>query len=294
MKQITSCAICGKEGIISFDLKTYAVLYCGACDLRWKRELFDEELIDNKDYYWGKKFFMENEEYLRQLWKKEIKTVEGLLAESSKQRWLDIGCSFGYLISEAKKRGFSVTGVEAVRQVVDLAREREDLEIVHSLINGINRLPHEHYDVISLFDVLEHLQYPNEALGKLSSFAEKGSLLVLEVPEENSLFRKIGYLLFRLSGGRFTRLVKAAFNEHVAGHRLGFSVKALKAFLAKYGWTVIRTEKTMMPFRFFIKEFRNSKNALSHFIDISASIFFYFLSIGLGMQNRVKVYAKKN
>ncbi|MBN1824048.1 MAG: methyltransferase domain-containing protein [Endomicrobiales bacterium] len=289
--KMISCPICSKEGKPDFILGTYTVRYCRDCDFRWVENLYEEKLIENSGYYWGKDFFEKQDNYLRQIWKREIENIIEISGRDS-GNWLDLGCSYGYLISEAGKKGFRATGVEAVGDVAAIAKNRENLNIVHSLLSGLE-LPAGSFDVITMFDILEHLQYPAQSLEKVTKLAKPGSLLTIEVPFEGSLFRKLSYMTYRLSRGKLKKFVKGIFHEHPGGHRLGFSQKALDRFLKAYRWEPLRFEKTMMPFRFFMNETFRKRNPLQRFFWGIVYGTLYFVSILIGMQNRIKVYAKK-
>lgn len=292
-EKIINCPICETEGKIDFDLTTYKVRYCARCRFRWVEDTYPEEIIQSNGYYWGKSFYIENESYLRAKSREEIAGIMTLSSMNWKyKKWLDVGCSFGYLISEAKMAGFDTTGIEAVGEVAQAAKKREPLNIIHSLLGNI-QLPAGSFDVITMMDVLEHLQDPKGAIARITALAKTGALLVIEVPYEDSLFRKISYFLYRLSGGRLSTLVRSAFHIHPGGHRLGFSKKALTRFLSAHGWNIVKVSKTMMPYKFFMSATVRRKNICAKlFWSVIVSVL-YFISIISGLHNRIKIYARK-
>jgi len=71
--------------------------------------------------------------------------------------WLDIGCSFGYLLLEARQSGFWVLGIEpdetAFLHAQNLVGEGA---VLHALMSDSLR-PDNSADIVSMLDVLEHI-----------------------------------------------------------------------------------------------------------------------------------------
>ena len=81
------------------------------------------------------------------------------------KRALDVGCSFGYVTSLLKRAGYETYGLdisayalhEAVRRKVDASFLRHDIQQSLPFVGRI-------FDLITCFDVLEHLDNPLKAL----------------------------------------------------------------------------------------------------------------------------------
>lgn len=297
-KGILNCIICGKEGKIDFDLGDYRVRGCANCQLQWIEETFEEKVLENFEYYWAKDFFLQNEELLRTYARTELENLKKLLFPTphflppTSYSWLDLGCGFAYLISEGEKDGFQVIGVEANQEIVNFVRQREPLNIIHSLINEVN-FPERNFDLITLYDVLEHLVEPGETISKVSKWIKENGLLVIEVPEGNSLFRKMASLQYRITFGQWKTLMRGAFHKHPGGHRYAFTEFALTKLLNKFGFKIISAEKVMIPFKLYLNEIIKSYHGIKKFIYIVFSVIFYTLSQILRMPNRLKIYARK-
>lgn len=319
MKKINKCIICSKEGKIDFDLGDYYVRGCNDCQLQWVEETFEEKILEDFDYYWAREFFLQNEELLRTYARKELKNIERFVSPllnplpipsplvgegqgevreregvrgKESPNWLDLGCGFAYLISEGKKEGFQVTGVEANQEIVNLAKNREPLNVIHSLINEVN-FPEQSFDLVTLYDVLEHLLNPKEVISQASQWVKKNGLLIIEVPDGESFFRKIATLQFRLTFGKWKTLMRSAFHKHPGGHRYAFTEFSLSKLLNKFGFEIISAERVMMPFKLYLNEIIKDYRGLRKIVYIIFSVFFYYLSQISGMQHRLKIYARK-
>src|SRR5437016_4386159 len=72
--------------------------------------------------------------------------------------WLDIGCSFGYLLSEARAAGYNVFGIEPDEKALSHARGVLGNEIVQQGFFGESTAPDDGFDIVSMLDVLEHIK----------------------------------------------------------------------------------------------------------------------------------------
>ena len=75
------------------------------------------------------------------------------------RRLLDVGCHVGTFLEIAEQRGFEVAGVEPSRWAADVARERIT-GTVHCGAVEDAPLPEGGYDVVTMWDVVEHLPDP--------------------------------------------------------------------------------------------------------------------------------------
>ena len=84
-----------------------------------------------------------------------------------------------------KERGWEALGIELNEQAAVYARDRMGLNIITGNFLGAD-LPSHYFDVITLWDVLEHLPDPLPVLQKLSKIIRPGGLLVLNLPNPES------------------------------------------------------------------------------------------------------------
>jgi 2-polyprenyl-3-methyl-5-hydroxy-6-metoxy-1,4-benzoquinol methylase len=94
---------------------------------------------------------------------------------------LDVGCGTGYPIASwFAKRGFHVTGIDAVEAMIDYAKALNLPNASFILTDLMDYRPQQTFDAIVAFDVLFHLK-PEQQLPALSHLAKmlnpKGSIL---------------------------------------------------------------------------------------------------------------------
>jgi 2-polyprenyl-3-methyl-5-hydroxy-6-metoxy-1,4-benzoquinol methylase len=101
-------------------------------------------------------------------------------------RLLEVGCAAGQFLRAMKLiPGWSVQGVEINPGIAQTAREQYGLDIITGALEQTN-FPDDTFDVVVLWDVLEHLHNPQQGLQKIGRILKPGGSLVLRVPNLDS------------------------------------------------------------------------------------------------------------
>jgi 2-polyprenyl-3-methyl-5-hydroxy-6-metoxy-1,4-benzoquinol methylase len=98
---------------------------------------------------------------------------------------LDIGCGPGTFLHLARRRGFQAHGMDVSARAVAEARDQYHLEVRHGGI-GSDLWSGMHFDVITMFHVLEHLPDPRRALAYTKDLLAPDGSLILQVPNADS------------------------------------------------------------------------------------------------------------
>ena len=105
---------------------------------------------------------------------------------------LEIGCSYGFFLDEARKKGWRVKGVEISKEASNYARKKLTLDVFSGTIENASLfLKNQKFETIIMLDVLEHLIDPKNSLKILKNSMKKNGLLYLTTPNINSLASKI-------------------------------------------------------------------------------------------------------
>ena len=106
-------------------------------------------------------------------------------------RFLDVGCGSGGVVATATRRGWEAMGQEISDWAAEEGRKNGINIINVDLLEA--RLPSEHFDAISMFDVLEHLPSPVEYLREIFRILKPNGVLVIETPNINGFFARWFY-----------------------------------------------------------------------------------------------------
>jgi SAM-dependent methyltransferase len=98
---------------------------------------------------------------------------------------LDVGCGHGLLLDEARRRGFTVTGVELSQSAAAYARDVLELDVREQRVEDLQG-PEGGYQVVVLADVVEHLDDPLAALDACTGLLAPGGALCVVTPDPGS------------------------------------------------------------------------------------------------------------
>ena len=103
---------------------------------------------------------------------------------------LDVGCNIGMFMKAARDGGFAVTGVELNAGCAAYGRENFVLDIRSASLEGA-AFPAGTSDVVTLFDVLEHVPDPRALLSGVRRTLKPGGLLVVQSPNLDSFMARL-------------------------------------------------------------------------------------------------------
>jgi SAM-dependent methyltransferase len=102
---------------------------------------------------------------------------------------LDVGCSTGLFLQGAQRRGWNVLGIEPSSLAIEECR-RCNLPVKQGVIETVNLQP-EAFDVVTMWDVLEHSVNPRIALEKVRLALKTGGTIFINVPNVKSWMARI-------------------------------------------------------------------------------------------------------
>ena len=105
-------------------------------------------------------------------------------------RALDVGCAVGTFLAALRQIGWDVQGVEINPEVAAYARAHIPAEVFCGDLFDAG-FPAGTFDLITFWDVLEHLSDPREALKEAARVAQTGATLVVSLPNPDSLEARV-------------------------------------------------------------------------------------------------------
>ncbi len=103
---------------------------------------------------------------------------------------LDVGCGTGGFLKQLDGFSFDAHGLEPVKEAVEAAQQA-GLQVTHGNILTASLIP-ESYDVVTLWHVFEHIKDPTVALNRIHAILKPGGVLVMSMPNVNSLACRVG------------------------------------------------------------------------------------------------------
>jgi len=151
-----------------------------------------------------------------------LKPLERLTGPPDGRSLLDVGCYVGIFVEIATRHGWEAWGVDPSCWAVEQAQTR-GLHVVQGTLATIN-LPEATFDVVTMWDVIEHVTDPRGTLQQAYRLLKPGGLVVAHTMDIDSPFA-------RLMGARWPWLMEM--------HIYYFSRRTLRAMLEKCGFQVL-------------------------------------------------------
>ncbi len=104
---------------------------------------------------------------------------------------LEIGCSYGGFLAEARKLGWEVQGIELSEDASRYAREKLGVTVYTGTLEDQMICLDGPFDAIALFHVIEHVRDPLGFLQLCCTLLCPGGLLVLKTPNVESLVARL-------------------------------------------------------------------------------------------------------
>lgn len=140
---------------------------------------------------------------------------------------LDVGCAAGFFLDVARQHGWQVQGLDVSDYAAHYVQQRFGIDARHGSLTDLN-YPALGFDLITLWDVIEHVPDPTAYIQRAASLLRSGGVLALATPDVDSLPA-------RLTGKRWVGYKLS--EEHV----YYFSVKTLRRMLEGAGFEIIDT-----------------------------------------------------
>ena len=232
-----------------FSDPPFAVVECTGCGLVFVSPRVSADRLPDVygERYWqspeakayGYADYRGEEANWRRTYARRARVLDGRLSPGA--RILDVGCAAGYFCELMRERGFDVRGVELSAPMAAEARARLGAERVH--LGTIFDTPYEDasFDLVTFWDVVEHLPDPIAALREARLLLKPEGLLLIETQNVESRFA-------RLMGRRWQHFKQVEhlwhFSPATAGRLLdagGFAPVSLTAKRAgkHVGWDFI-------------------------------------------------------
>ena len=163
---------------------------------------------------------------------------------------LDLGCWVGFLLAEARNRGWRTAGVEPSRFASAYARDVLDLPVQTADLFHAD-LGDRRFDAIALGDVIEHLIEPGRALDHINGLSSVEGVLHLTLPD---------------AGSRLARVMGSRWWSVIPTHVQYFTRHSITVLLERHGWHVeeITTAPKAFSVGYYLRRLGGYSPGLSH------------------------------
>ena len=176
----------------------------------------DSETLDNIDIY--------------------LKFCQGYcFTNTPTQRLLDIGCGTGALLGRAKKLGFAIEGIEVCKSLAKSTAKQMECTVHNNTLANLT-FKGDNFDVITMYDLIEHLQDPGSDMQIVYNLLKTGGILFILCPNDHALVRKLSKLAYFLSYHHFDKAMRSLYYQD---HLSYFVRESLLALLKRFDFEIV-------------------------------------------------------
>ncbi|HOP61858.1 MAG TPA: class I SAM-dependent methyltransferase [Spirochaetota bacterium] len=256
-----TCPLCGsgeirkKYLIEKYDLK-FNTDICAVCGFIFMNPLFDNETIRNfysEEYYSGKADYSYIDErntkkFSDYVWNSRIRFIHKFIESGN---FLDVGCSFGGFL-EAASRFYTPYGIEMSEFSSSHAGNIFG-NTIHTGTLSDHPFDKKSFSVITMIELIEHLEDPAAAVRECFSLLKDGGLLLIQTANME---------------GKQARDLGKNYEYFMPGHLSYFSKRNLAMLLEKTGFRKI---KVYQPVEFgLLPKLLKSRGGFNSISDYSA------------------------
>lgn len=197
-----SCAVCGAtEHSVFLRKDPYAIVTCAQCGFRY---LNPEPSAAELDRLYGESYFRNDDSVAQGYasyeaeadnWRATFRDRLLLFPTTAGRRLLDVGAATGFFVEQARAAGWDAEGVEPSEWAARYAREQLGQPVRTGTLDEAGVLAAA-YDVVTMWEVIEHLPDVGGVLRDVARVLKPGGYLLLSTPDAGSVAA-------RLSGKRW-------------------------------------------------------------------------------------------
>ena len=224
------CCVCENEDPKQFTLKyektNFAVVRCNHCSLHFIPPHYRKKIIytQYKNEEVTKAVRSGNNWVKIQRHKLRFKFIQKYIKSGS---LFDLGAGWGHFMLAGKELGYEVSGIEISQQPYEYCVNDLKLPVEH--IDFFEMDTAKQYDIITLWDVLEHIDKADTFVAKCAQHTKQNGYLFLQVPQIDSYFAKKHKDKWKMMG---------------LDHVNYFSKKTITQLLEKHGYEVLEIKSS--------------------------------------------------
>ena len=184
------CRVCGSPRVHElFPVHGVVLRHCDACGVSFSppEDEHDDTARYGAGYFTGTgqyRDYLRDEATHRRQARRYLRRLRR--AGFTGGRLLDVGCAAGFFLDEARRAGWTVRGVEVSPYASAVARDRFALDVEQASFLDAH-LDGAQFDVVTFFNVFEHLERPADVAARLGAIVRPGGMVLIETWDPDSL-----------------------------------------------------------------------------------------------------------
>ncbi|WP_321366331.1 class I SAM-dependent methyltransferase [uncultured Desulfuromusa sp.] len=243
------CKLCGTFAAqATYDLKSSIIYVCQHCDFHFlnhldhtpeknhctiqlniqNRKYLDSRADENASLHLSRLTFMQSHISL------------------SGAKVLDIGAGLGQFHSLLRTQGAESHGIEPSDIRREYAQQQSGIQLQSELVddNYWQTSYVQYFDAMTLWDVIEHVNFPKETIESACRLLKTGGILFLDTPSRESLSYGISQKFYRYMPGKMSLFLPSFYSTAPYGHKQIFTPSQLSDLFESSGLEIIFSSRS--------------------------------------------------
>ncbi|MGE7110294.1 class I SAM-dependent methyltransferase [Lysinibacillus sp. NPDC047702] len=185
------CPLCkSTKKTFQFTKYDFELNQCNDCEIAF----FNKIPVNTNDLYsaphaieYAQEAYLSNVDYRKVRFAEErVKMIEENLGKNiSNLNILDVGCGTGWFLEVAKEHGANCSGLELGEELARFTSERIGIPVWNCDLKNLN--VDEKYDVITMFDLIEHVEDPLDLVKVAKGLLKEEGIILIFTPQFDSV-----------------------------------------------------------------------------------------------------------
>lgn len=275
-KNISKCPVCKsikkKNYLVKYDIP---IVTCEKCDLTFAtKQPRDFDDVYSQNDYLEKSILSYDKNRKYRIKRFGLERIEILKKYKKKGKLLDFGCGTGWFLEGAKDH-FESYGVEYSDNIRNWLLEKFNIKTFKTLDN----IKQEKFDIITAFDVIEHVPDPLDLLNNLKKKLKKDGIIFIYTPN----FDSMGFNYLGLKNNLLCP----------PNHLFYFNKKSFDYMCKKINLKIVETQYRGLDIGdIYAMINENGNKKIANFLNQNSTLFQKFLD-NIGYSNHVRFILKK-
>jgi len=223
---VSTCIVCrSKQHYLLYE----GILRCSECGHVFADFTPDDSYlwdIYRKDYFFGEEYsnYVADRRVIQKNLRRRLSVLQRFINWEKHNHLLEIGCAYGFFLDLVRERFKFAVGLDISEDGIRYARERLGVNAYQVDFLQYD-CSHRMFDIVCMWDTIEHIRDPHLYIEKISSIVPKDGLLALTTGDIDSL-------LARLQRDRWRMI-------HPPTHIHYFSRRTIERLLRQYGFEIV-------------------------------------------------------
>ncbi|HZY09660.1 MAG TPA: class I SAM-dependent methyltransferase [Bacteroidota bacterium] len=256
------------------------IVRCNVCGLVYANPRWQSAVVEDSYSIVEDPIYIEERDGRELTFRRNLAPFEKFInGNSHTRRLLDVGCHIGVMVEIAQEHGWEAWGIEPSEWASQHARER-GLHVIMGTLNDA-QIPNDYFDVVTMWDVVEHLTDPAREINNAYRVLKPGGIIALHTIDIESLFA-------RFMGKRWPWLMEM--------HLYYFSPRTLGKMLERAGFQVLEfgAQGRFLRLGYFITRIKPYSKSIYRMLSTVATIMrLNTIAIPINFGDLFTVYARK-